>query len=83
MARPEFPILATGGLALAGGYAREGGFPSNGTKAILATLTLVVIASATGDTKIGPLVSAIAWLSLLGVAYAVIPALGKGANNGR
>ena len=73
--RPEFPILAAGGLALASGFAREGGFPKNGTKAVLATVTLVVLTSAAGDTPIGPLVTALAWLALLGVAYAAIPAL--------
>lgn len=83
--RPEFPLLAAGGLALASGYAREGKFPKNGTKAVLATATLVVLASAAGDTPVGPLITALAWLALLGVAYAAIPALTttrKVKNNG-
>ena len=73
----EFPVLAAGGLALAGGFAREGKFPSNGGKAIIGTIGLVIVVSALSGTKVAPISNALAWLVLLGAAYGSIPALKK------
>ncbi len=72
--RPEMPYLAAGSLTLAGGFAREKGWPKDGTKALIGTLVLVVIASATSGTAIAPLVRAVGLLLLLVAVMAAIPA---------
>jgi hypothetical protein len=74
MANPEFPILATGGIVLLGGWRREKKWPKNGTRSVAALVVLVVIGSALGKTPVGPVISALAWLILLGAVYATIPA---------
>lgn len=76
--RPELPVMLAGGLIIAGGYAAEGKWPKYGTESLAAVGLLVLGVAAAGRTVIGPVVSALAWLFLLGVAYATIPALQAG-----
>jgi hypothetical protein len=64
------PILASGGLVIVGGWKKEGHWPHNGTQAVAATLVLLIVASALGETKIGPIIGALAWLVFLGALYA-------------
>lgn len=72
--RPELPFLAAGGVAIAGGLAREKRWPSEGGRAVLGTLALVVVASATAGTRIAPLIRAIGLLLLLASVMASVPA---------
>ncbi len=71
--RPELPFLAAGGIAIAGGIAREKKWPSEGGRAILGTLVLVIVASATANTRIAPLVRALGLLLLLASVMASVP----------
>jgi hypothetical protein len=71
--RPELPYLAAGSVAIAGGMAREKTWPSNGAKALMATMIVVVIASATSNTSVAPLVRAIGLLVLLTSVMASVP----------
>jgi peptidoglycan/LPS O-acetylase OafA/YrhL len=72
--RPELPFLAAGGVAIAGGLAREKRWPADGGRAVLGTLALVIVASATAGTKIAPLIRAIGLLLLLASVMAAVPA---------
>jgi hypothetical protein len=73
--RPEMPFLAAGAVALAGGVARERSFPKEGMSAVIGTVALVIIASATADTPIAPLVRALGLLFLMVAVMAAVPAL--------
>lgn len=66
---PELPFLAAGAVALVGGARREGKFPANGIKALVATAILVLIASATANTSAAPLVRALGLITLLGAVF--------------
>ena len=70
--RPELPFLAAGAVAIAGGVAAEHKWPSDSTKAILGTVGLTIIASATEGTVAAPLVHAIGLLILLAATMAAI-----------
>lgn len=72
--RPEMPYLAAGMVALAGGVARERSFPAKGMTSVVGTVALVVIASATADTAIAPLVRAIGLLVLMAAVMTAVPA---------
>ena len=82
--RAELPFLAAGTVALAGGIAREKSFPANGVTAVVATVALVVIASATDSTRLAPVVRAIGLLLLMATVFSAVPALTakKGKTNG-
>jgi hypothetical protein len=67
---PELPFLAAGGVAIAGGAIAEKKWPSNGVKALVGTVVLVVIASASAGSKLAPLVHAIGLLLLLAAVLA-------------
>lgn len=69
---PEFPYLAAGIVAVITGVRREGKFPDNGIKAIIATAILVLIASASARTQLAPLVRA------LGIALLISAFFGLG-----
>lgn len=71
---PELPYLGAGALALTAGIIREGKWPDNSLKSIIATIVLVLFASATGDTKIAPVVRAIGLLFLMAALYGVVRA---------
>ncbi|HJY05895.1 MAG TPA: hypothetical protein VJ323_06235 [Bryobacteraceae bacterium] len=73
--RPEMPFLAAGAVALAGGVARERSFPKEGMSAVIGTVALVIISSATADTPIAPLVRALGLLFLMVAVMAAVPAL--------
>lgn len=64
------PYLAAGGISLISGAIVEHKWPSNSTRVLIGTVTLVVIASATGETKLAPLVHAVGLLTLLTAAMA-------------
>ena len=80
--RTELPYFAAGTIAIGGGIAREHHWPSQGTEALFATIVIGVIASATNDTKIAPLVRAIGLLVLLGAVISAVPSFRKKASNG-
>lgn len=62
---PELPFLAAGGVALVGGAIAEKKWPSNGVKALIGTVVLVIVASASTGSRIAPLVHAVGLLLLL------------------
>lgn len=72
--RPELPFLAAGAVAIAGGVAREGSFPKNGLTAVVGTVALVVIASATENSVIAPAIRAFGLLVLLAAVFSAVPA---------
>ena len=74
MSRPELPYLAAGAVSIVGGARRSGGWPTTGGKVIIATIALVIIASATSNTKIAPLVHAFGLLTLLVAVMATVNA---------
>jgi hypothetical protein len=78
MSNPAMVVLGAGSLALAGEFAKEGGFPKDGPKAIIATVGLVIVFSVAANTPLEPLASALAWLILLGAVYAAVPAFQAG-----
>lgn len=72
--RPEMPYLAAGLVAIAGGVSRERAFPAKGMTAVVGTVALVVIASATADTPIAPAVRALGLLVLMAAVMSAVPA---------
>ncbi len=73
--RPEMPFLAAGAVTIAGGAIKEKKWPANTTRALIGTVTLVVVASATADSRIAPLVHAIGLLLLLAAVMAATTAV--------
>jgi hypothetical protein len=71
---PELPYLGAGVLALTGGIIKQGKWPDNALRSVIATIVLVLFASATGDTKIAPVVRAIGLLFLMAALYGVVRA---------
>lgn len=64
--RPEFPFLAAGTVAIVGAAAHDKAWPKEtAPKAIIGTVALVIVASATADTPLAPLVHAFGLLILL------------------
>lgn len=72
--RPELPYLAAGAISITGGVARTHGWPPEGLRALVATIILVVITSATAETRIAPLVKAFGFLVVLVAIIAAVPA---------
>jgi len=70
----EIPYLAAGVTAIAGGYRSQGQFPADGYKAVLATTGLVILASASNDTKLAPLVRAVGFVLFMGALYGAVKA---------
>ena len=79
--RPEFPFLAAGAISLAAGAKRERGFPSNGMTAVIATVALVIIASATAGSRIAPIVRAFGMIALLATIMAAVPTFTRKAKD--
>lgn len=75
MSHPEYLYLGAGGIALAGGFAEAGGWPDNGVKVVAATVILSAGASAFGNSRFKPIVSAFGWLALIAAVYGTVPAL--------
>jgi hypothetical protein len=71
---PELPYLGAGALALTAGIIRQGRWPDGALRSVIATIVLVLFASATGDTKIAPVVRAIGLLFLMAAMYGVVRA---------
>jgi hypothetical protein len=80
--RPELPYLAAGGVSLMGGAIAEHKWPSNSLKAVIGTVGLVIIASATAGTRIAPLVHAIGLLLLLAASMAAIKTVSQAKKKG-
>ncbi len=70
--RPEFPFLAAGAISVIGGAIAEKRWPAESGKVIIGTVALVLVASATADTKIAPLVRAIGLLLVLTSVMAAV-----------
>lgn len=75
--RPELPFLASGAVAVIGGAIHEKKWPDNTVRSVIGTVVLVVVASATADTKVAPLVHAIGLLLLLTSIMAAVRAARK------
>ncbi len=59
------PFLAAGAVTLIGGAIKEKAWPKNSVRAVIGTVVLVVVASATTNTRVAPLVHAVGLLLLL------------------
>lgn len=70
---PEMPFLAAGTVAMLGGIARNKSWPANGSRAVVATIAMVTVASASKGTKIEPLVRAIGLLVLMTAVIMAVP----------
>lgn len=80
--RPELPFLAAGAVAITGGAIREHKWPTNATGAVIGTVVLTLVASATAETKIAPLVHAIGLLLLLASVMAATTSIQKAKKKG-
>lgn len=69
---PELPFLAAGGVAIIGGAIAEKQWPTNGSRALIGTVVLTIAASATGGSRIAPIVHAIGLLLLLTAVMAAV-----------
>lgn len=74
---PELPYLAAGTVSIVGGAVAEKHWPANGLKAVVGTTVLVVVASATTNTRVAPLVHAIGLLLLLTSVMAAVSQIQK------
>lgn len=74
---PEFPFLAAGAVSVIGGAIREKGWPDNVARSIIGTIVLVVVASATTNSRVAPLVRAVGMLLLLASVMAAVKASQK------
>lgn len=81
--RPELPYLAAGTVAIVGGVAREKAWPREGLRALVATAIVVIITSASADTKIAPLVRAFGLLVLMIAVIAAVPAFSTPKSSGK
>lgn len=70
--RPELPFLATGAVVVVGASVREKHWPANANGAIIGTVVLTLVASASAGTRIAPLVHAIGLLLLLTAVMATV-----------
>ena len=76
---PEFPYLLAGTLSLAAGWKKQGGFPSNGGTAVIATLILVLVASLSAGTKVAPVLRGFGWLLVFAAGSAAVLEFSKAA----
>lgn len=76
------PFLAAGAVAIVGGIARDKAFPKNGITAVVGTVVLVIVASATAGTKVAPLVRAIGLLLLMASVMAATLSVQKAKKHG-
>lgn len=70
----EILFILAGGIAIVGAIRRDGHWPANGVKSVVAVVVLVLVASATNNTKAGPLVRAFGIVLVLAAGYAAIRA---------
>ena len=80
---PELPFIAAGGVAIVGGTIREHGWPSKGPEAVLGTIILAVVASASADTPLAPLVHALGLLLLLTTVMTTVNAVNASKKKGK
>lgn len=83
--RPELPYLAAGAIAITGGAVKERKWPTNATTAIIGTVVLTVVASASANTRVAPLVHAVGLLLALTAVMATVTSVQnakKGKKNG-
>lgn len=71
--RPEMPYLAAGAIAIGGGFVREHAWPKEGTGALIGTIAMVLVASATSGSAFAPLVRAFGFLVLLAAVFSAVP----------
>lgn len=69
------PYLAAGAIAVGGGAIKNHGWPANTLTAVIGTVALVILASATSDTKLAPLVRAVGLLLVLSAFIAATSAV--------
>ena len=69
---PEFPFILSGALILIGGTIENNGYPKNGIRSLIGTLILALVASATNNTPVAPMVRAIGLLYLLAAAMRTV-----------
>lgn len=67
---PEFPYLAAGAVTIVGGAMAKKAWPDNTTTVMIGTVVLVIVASATANSKLAPLVHAFGLLVLLAAVLA-------------
>lgn len=70
--RPEMPFIGAGIVSIVGGAIREKKWPDDTVRSLVGTVVLVIVASATADSKIAPLVRAIGMLLLLTAVMAAV-----------
>lgn len=70
--RPEIPYLAAGAVTIVGATVKEKGWPKDSGRAIIGTVALTVLASASTGTRLAPLVHAFGLLTLLVAAMAAV-----------
>ncbi len=80
--RPELPYLAAGAVAITGGAIKERKWPANATRAVIGTVVLTVVASASANTRIAPLVQAIGLLLLLTAVMASVTSVQNAKKKG-
>ena len=62
---PEFPFLAAGAVSIVGGAIGQKQWPTTANRAIIGTVVLTIVASASANTRLAPLVHAFGLLVLL------------------
>jgi hypothetical protein len=70
--RPELPFLAAGAVSVIGGAIQQKKWPENTGRAVIGTVVLVLVSSASANTRIAPLVQAIGLLLLLTAVMASV-----------
>jgi hypothetical protein len=76
----ETPYAAAGLITLASYSAKERNWPAAGHRIILATIILIIVASASNNTVIAPLVKAVGYLVLISSVIANTPIYSKAQN---
>ncbi len=71
------PYLAAGAVSIVGGAIQNKGWSNDTVRSLIGTVVLVVVASATADTRFAPLVRAIGLLLLLTSVMAAVRAAQK------
>lgn len=72
--RPEMPFLAAGAVSVIGGAIQQKKWPDNTGRAVIGTVVLVLVASASTNTRMAPLVQAVGLLLLLTSIMAAVKA---------
>lgn len=81
--RPEMPYLAAGAVAITGGAIKQHKWPANASKAVIGTVVLTVLASASANTRVAPLVQAVGLLLLLTAVMATVTSVTNAKKKGK